>query len=75
MTVGLVICVTDWLPDVVPPGTYSPTVPETVTASPTATVGRGAGEDEDALAGGRVVVGLRVLDPEAARGAVGRARR
>ena len=42
------------------------TVPDTRTESPTATVGAAAGEDEDALAGGRVGVGRRVLDPEAA---------
>ena len=39
VTVGLVISVSDWLPVEVPPGTYSETVPETVTASPTATFG------------------------------------
>lgn len=39
VTTGLVIWVTDWLPEFAPPGMYSPTVPETVTASPTATVG------------------------------------
>lgn len=38
-TVGLLIWVSDWLPESRPPGTYSVTVPETVTASPTATVG------------------------------------
>lgn len=38
--VGRVICVTDWFPDEVPPGTNSETVPEIVTASPTETVGR-----------------------------------
>ncbi|CAM5685899.1 hypothetical protein SALBM217S_02545 [Streptomyces griseoloalbus] len=37
VTVGLVISVTDWLPEEVPPGTYSETVPETETSSPTAT--------------------------------------
>ncbi len=36
---GLVISVTDWLPLDVPPGTYSETVPDTVTASPAATFG------------------------------------
>jgi hypothetical protein len=39
VTVGLVISVSDWLPEDVPPGTYSETVPVTVTASPTATFG------------------------------------
>lgn len=39
MTVALVISVTDWLPVEAPPGTYSETVPVTVTASPTATFG------------------------------------
>ncbi len=39
VTVGRVISVTDWFPEDVPPGTYSETVPETVTASPTATSG------------------------------------
>lgn len=39
VTVGLVISVTDWLPDEAPPGTYSETVPETVTASPAAAFG------------------------------------
>ncbi len=39
MTVGLTISVTAWLPDEVPPGTNSETVPVTVTESPTATVG------------------------------------
>ncbi len=37
MVVGLVISVRDWLPEVVPPGTYSATVPLTLTESPTAT--------------------------------------
>ncbi len=37
--VGLVISVSDWLPEEVPPGTYSETVPVTVTESPTATFG------------------------------------
>src|SRR5690348_3315681 len=37
--VGLVISVTDWLPEEAPPGTYSETVPVTVTESPTATFG------------------------------------
>ncbi len=36
---GLVISVSDWLPEEVPPGTYSETVPVTFTASPTATFG------------------------------------
>lgn len=35
--VGRVISVSDWFPEEVPPGTYSETVPDTVTASPTAT--------------------------------------
>ena len=39
MTVGLVISVTDWLPPAAPPGSTRETVPVTVTASPTATVG------------------------------------
>ena len=39
VTVGLVTSVTDWLPLEVPPGTYSETVPVTVTESPTATFG------------------------------------
>ncbi len=34
---GRVISVRDWLPEDVPPGTYSETVPDTLTASPTAT--------------------------------------
>lgn len=39
VTAGLAIWVSDWLPEFVPPGMYSPTVPETSTLSPTATVG------------------------------------
>jgi hypothetical protein len=37
--VGRESWVTDWFPDEVPPGTNSPTVPDTVTASPTETFG------------------------------------
>lgn len=36
---GLESCVSDWLPEFRPPGTYSVTVPFRLTASPTATVG------------------------------------
>ncbi|GDY73175.1 hypothetical protein SAV31267_026600 [Streptomyces avermitilis] len=39
VTVGFVISVSDWLPLAAPPGTYSETVPDTVTESPTATFG------------------------------------
>jgi hypothetical protein len=39
VTVGLEIWVVDWLPEEAPPGTNSPTSPDTLTASPTATVG------------------------------------
>lgn len=39
VTVGLVTSVTDWLPVETPPGTYSETVPVTVTESPTAALG------------------------------------
>ncbi len=37
VNVGLAISVIDWLPLAAPPGTYSWTVPDTLTASPTAT--------------------------------------